>query len=82
VLDGVTKAPIIVPTIRARRGGVVRATTTTTAPWGIYQIESGLAAGTYTVIASASGYNPQGRNRIAVTAGATRYVNFFLQPQP
>jgi len=45
---------------------------------GIYQI-GGLTTGTYTVIASKSGYVKQTKPGIAFTAGAITYVNFNLQ---
>jgi len=78
VKDKVTGANLIGATVIARSGGILWATGTTIAPWGIYEINSDLPAGTYVVQASQTGYNPQGRNNIAVTAGATTYVNFFL----
>ena len=52
--------------------------TATTDANGIYQI-GGLATGTYTVIASKSGYVKQTKPGIAVTAGVVTYVNFNLQ---
>ena len=81
VNDKVAGTPIIGATITARMGGVVRATGTTTSPWGIYDIGSDLPEGTYSLNASATGYIDQGKINITVTAGATTYVNFNLQPQ-
>ena len=61
-------------------GGIVRATGVTVAPYGIYEIASDLAAGTYSVLCQKSGYRDFGRIGIVVTSGATTYVNFGLQP--
>ncbi len=41
----------------------------------------GLAAGSYSVTAAATGYDPSTRNA-SVTAGATTSLNFALQPRP
>jgi len=73
--------PIIGATISARSGGVVRATGTTVGPYGVYEIASDLPAGTYSVLCQKSGYQDFGRIGIVVTAGATTYVNFGLQPR-
>jgi hypothetical protein len=81
VKDQFGGAPIVGATVVARRDGIVRGTGTTTAPWGIYEMASNLPAGTYVVGASNTGYLGQTRKDIPVTAGATTYVNFFLQPQ-
>jgi len=81
VWDKLTSAPVIGATVSARSGGVVRATGTTVGPYGIYQINSDLPAGTYTMLCTKSGYNDFGRLGIVVTAGATTYVNFPMQPQ-
>jgi immune inhibitor A len=78
VTDKVTGAPLIGATVIARSGGVLWATGTTTAPWGIYEIDSDLPTGQYVTQASKTGYLPQGRAGITVNAGATTYVNFFL----
>jgi hypothetical protein len=64
-----------------RSGGIVRATATTTAPWGTYDIAANLPPGTYSMNASKAGYADQGKIAVAVTAGATTYVNFNLQPK-
>jgi len=74
-------APIIGATITARSGGVVRATGTTVAPYGVYEIASDLPAGTYSVLCQAADYQDFGRVGIVVTAGQTTYVNFPLQPK-
>ena len=81
VRDKVTGAGIIGATVVARSGGITWATAVTTAPWGIYEIDTDLAAGTFVVGASKTGYIGFGRSGIVVTAGATTYVNFPLQPQ-
>jgi hypothetical protein len=47
----------------------------------VYQISSDLPPGLYVVGASKAGYLRQTRKDIVVTAGATTYVNFSLQPQ-
>jgi len=78
VRDKITGAPIIGATVSARTGGVVRATAATTAPYGIYEIDSDLPAGTYTMLCTATGYQDFGRIGIVVTAGNTTYVNFPL----
>jgi len=62
--------------VAAYDGATLKATATTDAN-GIYQI-GGLATGTYTVIASKTGYVKQTKPGIAVTAGAITYVNFAL----
>ena len=81
VTNKVGGAPIIGATITARTGGVVWATGTTVAPYGVYEITSDLPAGTYTMLCTKAGYQNLGRIGIVVTAGATTYVNFSLQPQ-
>jgi len=81
VKNKVSGAPIIGAIVVARKDGVIRATATTVAPWGIYEMNSDLAAGTYVVGASKTGYLGQTRKDIPVTAGATTYVNFGLQAQ-
>ena len=81
VTNKVGGAPIIGATISARTGGVVRATGTTVAPYGVYEIASDLPAGTYTMLCTKAGYQDFGRIGIVVTSGATTYVNFPLQPQ-
>jgi len=81
VKDKASGAPLIGATVVARRDGIIRATATTIAPWGVYEIASDLPAGTYVVGASTTGYLGQTRKDIVVTAGATTYVNFSLQPQ-
>jgi hypothetical protein len=81
VTNKLTGAPIIGATVIARSGGILWATAITVGPWGIYEINSDLPAGTFVTQASAPGYAALGRNNIAVSAGATTYVNFPLQPQ-
>ena len=48
---------------------------------GDVSIASDLPAGTYSLNAGKAAYLDQGKTGIAVTAGATTYVNFNLQPQ-
>ena len=74
-------SPVIGATVAARMGGIVRATGVTVGPYGIYEIASDLPAGTYSVLCQKSGYRDFGRIGIAVTSGATTYVNFNLQPR-
>jgi glutamyl endopeptidase len=81
VKDKASGTPIIGATVVARKDGIVRATATTVAPWGIYEMDSDLPAGTYVVGATMAGYRGQARKDIPVTAGATTYSNYFLQPQ-
>jgi len=81
VWDKVGGQSIIGATVSARSGGVVRATGTTVGPYGVYQINSDLRAGTYTMLCTAPGYQDFGRLGIVVTAGNTTYVNFPLQPK-
>jgi len=66
-------------TVAAYVGSATTPSATATADAnGIYQI-GGLTTGTYTVIASKSGYVKQTKPGIVVTAGVTSYVNFNLQ---
>jgi len=81
VTDKVSGAPIIGALVQARMGGIVRATATSTAPYGVYEIDSDLATGSYTMYTSRSGYIGFGRTGIVVSSGATTFVNFPLQPQ-
>ncbi|UCH33003.1 MAG: carboxypeptidase regulatory-like domain-containing protein, partial [Armatimonadota bacterium] len=81
VKNRVTGANLIGATVFARSGGIIWATTTTTAPWGIYEINADLPPGTYVMQASRPGYLPQAKKGVIVTAGNTTYVNFSLQPQ-
>jgi hypothetical protein len=81
VKDKVSGAPIIGATVQAYLSGVLRGSGTTIAPWGVYEIDSDLPAGTYLVATSAPGYATQGKGNVTVTADATAYVNFRLQPQ-
>jgi hypothetical protein len=80
VTDKVSGASLIAATVLARSGGIVWATTWSTSPWGIYEISADLPPGTYVVQASRTGYLAQVKMDIVVTAGATTYVNFSLQP--
>jgi hypothetical protein len=80
VRDKITGAAIIGATVIARSGGILRATATTIAPWGIYEIDRDLPSGTYVTEASKAGYLAQMKKDIVVTAGATTYVNFNLAP--
>ena len=61
--------------------GVLRGTATSTAPNGMYEIDTNLPAGTYSVSGSNAGYLTQTKTGIAVTAGATTLCSFNLQPQ-
>jgi len=81
VKDKVSGANLVGATVFGRMGGVIRATTTTTAPYGVYEINADLPPETYVVQASQTGYVPQAKKNIVVIAGATTYVNFNLQPQ-
>ena len=81
VTNKVTGAPVIGATVSPRTGGVVQATGTTVGPYGVYQITSDLPPGTYTMLCTATGFQDFGRIGIVVTAGATTYVNFPLQPR-
>jgi FtsP/CotA-like multicopper oxidase with cupredoxin domain len=78
VRDRVTGAALVGATVTVSSGGVIRATGTTTAPYGIYDINADLPTGTYIVAASNAGYLTQTKNNIAITAGATTFVNFNL----
>ena len=78
--DAVGGSLIIGATVTARRGGIVRATGVTAAPYGIYEIASDLPAGTYSLLCTKTGYQDFGRIGIVVTSGATTYANFGLQP--
>ncbi|UCH36212.1 MAG: carboxypeptidase regulatory-like domain-containing protein [Armatimonadota bacterium] len=82
VKDKTSGAPIIGATVVARSAGIVWATATTTAPYGIYEMDRDLPPGTYLVGASKTGYLGQTRKDISLVAGHTTYVNFFLQPAP
>jgi len=82
VINRLTGAPIIGATVSARSGGVIRATTLSVAPYGIYEIRSDLPAGIYSLNASKAAYVNQGKTGISVVAGATTYVNFRLTPPP
>ena len=59
-------------------GGMVRATAMSTAPYGVYEMDSDLAPGTYTTYAAKGGYVSFGRIGIAVTSGATTFADFPL----
>ena len=79
VKDKISGANLIGATVVARMGGVIRASAVTTAPYGVYEIASDLPAGSnYVVTASKAGYVLQTKGPVTVTAGATTYVNFFL----
>jgi hypothetical protein len=72
-----TTTVIVGATVEARSGGVLKGTATTDAN-GVYEIAQGLPSGTYVVSAAKDGYVTQVKSSIAVTAGATTYVNFNL----
>jgi beta propeller repeat protein len=78
VRDRVTGASIVGATVKARMGGILRATATTTAPYGIYEMDRDLPAGSYVVEAIKPGYQTQTKVNIVVSRGATTYVNFSL----
>ena len=78
VKDKVSGDPLVGATVQARSAGVLRAAVITTAPFGIYEINADLPAGTYTMIGSNAGYDNQIKTNITVTAGETTYVNFNL----
>ena len=78
VKDKVTGANLVGATVFARSGGIIWATTTTTSPYGVYEMNADLPPGTYVVQASQPGYVAQNKKDIIVTAGATTYVNFNL----
>jgi len=63
--------------VQAYLGAVLKGTATSDAN-GVYEIAQGLPAGTYVVSAGKDGYVTQVKSGIAVTAGATSYVNFNL----
>ena len=48
------------------------------APYGVYEFGTQLPPGTYTVIASKSGYVRQSKLNVAVTVGTAAYANFTL----
>jgi glutamyl endopeptidase len=77
VTDKATKAPLAGASVMAYAGGLLRASGTTGAN-GVYTITGDLGAGTYVVVASYSGYVSQTKANITITAGATTFVNFFL----
>src|SRR5438445_8391843 len=74
VTDASTSKPIAGATVSAGSGSAV------TDAGGAYAI-SGLAPGTYTATASASGYASQGAS-VTLTAGNTTTQNFALAPNP
>jgi len=71
-----TTTAIAGATVAAYQADVLKATATTSAS-GVYEI-GGLAAGSYTVIASKVGYVKQKKLNIAVSGGSIAYVNFNL----
>ena len=78
VRDRVTSATLTGATVTVSSGGIVRATATTVAPYGTYDVNADLPTGTYVVAVSNAGYLTQTKNNIAVTQGQTTYVNFSL----
>lgn len=68
---------IVGATVSTTPGGY----STTTGSGGSYTI-IGVAPGTYSVIASKSGYQSQTQNNVTVSAGRTTVVNFTLSPMP
>jgi hypothetical protein len=62
--------------VTARSNGIMWAVATTAAPWGVYEIDSDLPAGTYVLHATAAGHSAQVEKDIAVNSGTTTYVNF------
>ena len=81
VTDTDTSLPLVGAVVRAYRNGVRCAEAVTTQPYGMYEMDSDLPAGTFVVVASKPGYSVFGRTGIAVAAGTTAFVNFPLQPQ-
>jgi len=81
VTDTDTGLPLVGAVVRAYRNGVRCAEAITTQPYGLYEIDSDLPAGTFVVTAGKPGYSVFGRTGIAVTAGATTFVNFPLQSE-
>jgi hypothetical protein len=75
--DGLT--PLFGATVNVFQGTTLVATTMTFAPYGVYTFGADLAPGTYTVIASKTGYVRQVKINVTVTGDSTRYVNFVLQ---
>src|SRR5262249_1152618 len=72
--DGVTA--VSNASIRVLQGAVVSGTATTNGT-GDYSV-AGLAAGTYSVEASAAGYTTQTQNGVVATSGSTTTVNLSL----
>ncbi len=66
-------------TVKATMGYTVAASGTTSST-GTYTLSS-LAAGTYVVTVTATGYDTQANNGLAVTAGSTATANFSLPTQ-
>jgi hypothetical protein len=81
VKDKVSGAPLVGATVNAYLGGVLRGTATTTAPNGMYEINTNLPAGTYIMSGGNAGYLTQTKTGMAVTAGATTLCSFNLQPR-
>jgi len=71
--------PISGATVTAFQG-IDTAGTATTNATGNYSIAT-LSAGSYTVQAAATGYNPQSQTGVSVTAGGTTTTNFSLAGQ-
>jgi hypothetical protein len=82
VRDRATGAPIIGASVAARVGNALRLLAITTAPYGIYEVTSNLAPGTYVLAAAKSGYLPQVKKGIVIIAGKTTFVNFALERIP
>lgn len=81
VRSAATGAALVGARVSVYNGNALVMYTLTEASYGIYNFTtSQLAAGTYKVIASSSGYAPQEKWNITVNEGATTYVNFNLTP--
>jgi len=75
--DGITPFPGVTITALS---GIDTAGTATSNSSGNYSIST-LAAATYVVQASATGYKPQSQSNVSVTAGGTSIANFTLSGQ-
>jgi len=81
VRSAATGAALVGARVSVYNGASLVTYTLTQAPYGIYRFEtSQLAAGTYQVVASLSGYLPQEKWNVTVNGGATTFLNFKLTP--
>jgi hypothetical protein len=79
VVDATNASAIAGATVNAMQSGIIIGSDTTDAE-GNYNI-SGLAAGNYTVEASASGYSSSSEDNVQVVAGNNTTQNFALSPE-